>query len=150
MSLSDIDRPLNRRGNRDAPFMSLRLAGMVKKIELCLISPANRAQMTAKEFRKVFSFKEVKIESSIYHASSNQLIEVLHDISDQYSSAIIFGHNPGYTYVHNHFAESIIENLPTCGIFELICNVESWKEVDSNNTDVGILIYPKMFNISNE
>ncbi len=46
--LSDFDRPLNKRGKRDAPMMGRRLAKRGVNPDLILSSPAKRALKTAR------------------------------------------------------------------------------------------------------
>jgi len=46
--LDDIDRPLNKRGKRDAPFMGQRLKQHDVCPDLIISSPAKRALKTAK------------------------------------------------------------------------------------------------------
>ncbi|NIV19825.1 MAG: histidine phosphatase family protein, partial [Gammaproteobacteria bacterium] len=46
-SLADRDRPLNKRGKRNAPDMGQRLAAQGFKPQLIISSPANRARTTA-------------------------------------------------------------------------------------------------------
>lgn len=145
MSLSDHDRPLNSRGKRDAPIMAGKLAEMVDHIDLWLISTAKRARKTAKAFRKVIRGKEVSPEPRIYHANTSELIQLLHEIDDEHESVVFFGHNPSFTSVHNAFASQLLDNLPTCGIFEMKSTAPTWAEVTPENTKVETLLYPKMF-----
>jgi phosphohistidine phosphatase len=143
--LDDIDRPLNKRGKKDSPFMAAKLKEMVENVEYAAVSPAKRARRTAEEFEKIYKLKGRDIVTKIYHASSDMLIDVLHDLPQQYDSAMIFGHNPGFTFLHNTFAARKIDNLPTCGIFEIVSDVEEWEDIDTTNSRVGFVIYPKLF-----
>ena len=43
LSLRDIERPLNKRGKKDAPMMAERLRDMGAQPDAILSSPANRA-----------------------------------------------------------------------------------------------------------
>ena len=47
-SLSDFDRPLNERGNRDAPRMARWFFENIQEMPILFTSPANRALSTAK------------------------------------------------------------------------------------------------------
>ena len=51
-SLSDFDRPLNERGNRDAPRMARWFFENIQEMPILFTSPANRALSTAKYFEK--------------------------------------------------------------------------------------------------
>ena len=145
LTLKDIDRPLNERGKRDAPIMAEQLKDRVQDIELCICSPSKRTRSTAKRFKKVYDFSDYQIADRIYHGSIDDMLHVIGGLDDQFNSAILFGHNPTYTYLYNLFAKDPIDNLPTSGLFALKSIASRWSDIDSTNTDVEFLIYPKMF-----
>lgn len=144
LSQKDIDRPLNKRGLRDAPMMAERLSHIRSSFDIVLCSAAQRTQETAEYFQKHLEFKEFRIESGLYHADEGTILNFLGDLDDKYQSVLFFGHNPGMTYLHNHFASQQIDNLPTCGIFSIYSST-SWNDVDTTNAKIGQLLYPKMF-----
>ena len=143
-SLQDIERPLNKRGLRDGPFMAQKLREVRANIDVALISPAKRAMATFDFFSEEIEFKETRIDRRIYHAWPDQLIRILTELDEDVTSAVVFGHNPGFTDVYNTFAKAPISNLPTCGIFQLICS-STWDDMDTTNTESGHLLYPKMY-----
>ncbi len=53
----DFDRPLNDRGNRDAPIMAKRLLKKDIGIDAFVSSPANRALTTAAYFAEAYNKK---------------------------------------------------------------------------------------------
>lgn len=142
--LADIDRPLNKRGHRDAPFMAEKLSAIMPTVDLIICSPARRAQETLTYFSNHVKSEQVQTLNQVYHASQETLLEVVHGIDPSVETALIFGHNPGFTMVYDHFADKFLDNLPTCGIFELRIDA-SWADADTTNTTVGHLIYPKLY-----
>ena len=68
-SLSDFDRPLNERGNRDAPRMARWFFENIQEMPILFTSPANRALSTAKYFEKEFSPTKLYIVDDLYHAN---------------------------------------------------------------------------------
>ena len=68
-SLSDFDRPLNERGNRDAPKMARWFFENIQETPILFTSPANRALSTAKYFAKEFSPTKLNIVDDLYHAN---------------------------------------------------------------------------------
>lgn len=145
LTLKDIDRPLNSRGKRDAPLMAEKLAQKIDQIDICISSPAKRTRSSAKQFRKILQFDDYSIANKIYHGSIEDVMDVVHSIDPKHESALIFGHNPTFTYLYNKFCTAPIDNLPTSGLFELISTAPSWFDIDTTNTKVGFLIYPKMY-----
>ena len=143
--LSDFDRPLNKRGLRDAPDMGTRLEKRGAIPELFVSSPANRAITTARIIADkcgypVESIYELK---DIYLASYTGLIKIVNGINDQFNSAIIFGHNPGFTDLVEVLTEEDIYNLPTCGICKIHFPFDSWKMVSAGTGILEYFDYPK-------
>lgn len=127
--------------------MAAALAERTDHIDLWLISTAKRARLTAKAFLKKISATEKIKEPAIYHAHTEELLALLKAQKDHHNSCVLFGHNPAYTYVHNIFAENKIDNLPTCGIFELVSSSAKWSDVDASNTRVEWICYPKLLGL---
>ena len=105
-SLDDIDRPLNKRGKRDAPFMGKLLRKEGVKPDLIITSPAKRAFFTAKTIANEidYSKKDIVKSNLVYLTSTNELLEVINDISQEVKTAMLFGHNhpPHRTRVQCH------------------------------------------------
>ena len=142
--LADIDRPLNKRGHRDAPFMAEKLSAIIPVVDVTICSPARRAQETFTYFGNHIKSEQTQTLNQVYHASHETLLDVLHNIDPSFETALIFGHNPGFTMIYDHFATKFLDNLPTCGIFELRIDT-TWANADTTNTTVGLLIYPKLY-----
>ncbi len=144
MGLDDIDRPLNKRGKRDAPLMAIELSKTIATVDLVICSPARRARETCSYFIEAIPPGHKIIRESVYHAWVDTLIAEVTKIEDHVETAFIFGHNPGYTSVYNKFSSDRLDNLPTCGIFELICS-KKWSDFSPSNVSTGLLMFPKMF-----
>jgi len=145
--LKDFDRPLNKRGQRDAPFMGKLLAGKEEKIDQLVASPANRATTTAKIFANALGFDEDKIiyNPNIYEAHRKTLLGIVEGFDDSWNSVAMFGHNPGFTNLANNFTTEYITNLPTCGIVKVVGLVDSWKEFTPENASVRMIHFPKQY-----
>lgn len=145
--LSDIDRPLNERGLRDAPFMAHMLAGKGVRPDRIISSPANRAYSTAQFFASSFGIspKEIEVVKSIYEAWPDEIIRIVNHLPDQFSTVVLFGHNPTLTAVANMFSNEYIVNLPTCGIFQVEADVRSWKDFKRETGKLAALYFPKQF-----
>ncbi|MBC7913981.1 MAG: histidine phosphatase family protein, partial [Pyrinomonadaceae bacterium] len=84
---SDFDRPLNKRGARDAPEMAERLLKKHIIPQLIVSSPALRALTTAKYFADVFNIdkKLIQTEPSIYEASATTLLSVVNKLDNRFN-----------------------------------------------------------------
>ena len=76
--LADADRPLNKRGKRNAPEMGLRLAARNLELDTIITSPANRAKTTARMIAEQLEFPVESISEmdEIYHAGTASLVDV--------------------------------------------------------------------------
>ncbi|MBX2929693.1 MAG: histidine phosphatase family protein [Saprospiraceae bacterium] len=143
--MRDIDRPLNERGLRDAPFMAQLLAGKIARPDRILSSPANRAHSTAQFFASAFGIPagEVEVVREIYEAWPDEIIRIVTNLPDEWGTVFLFGHNPTFTAVANMFSEEYILNLPTCGIFSVEADVDTWKKFGREKGRLTALHFPK-------
>lgn len=144
-SLDDFDRPLNKRGKRDAPVMGKRLAKRVGCPDLIVSSPALRAKKTAQAIAEAVGYpiESVEWNERIYEASSTELIGILRKIDESVGTAMVFGHNPTLTMAANQLAGSSIENIPTCGVVELALPGTSWGDLAAGTAKLIDFDYPK-------
>jgi len=129
--LADFDRPLNARGERDAPRMARRLKEKQLHPARVLCSPSVRTLQTCHAFRHVLKFTEDAISflPALYHASAEELFYLLQQLPDSQPGEVVFvfGHNPGLTEFANRLFAQHIDNVPTCGILWGHLRVTAWK-----------------------
>ena len=144
-SLDDIDRPLNNRGKKNAPEMGLRLRKQGIIPDLLISSPAKRAHSTARKISEAIGYpeKSILIDDRLYHGSSNSMLAILHELKKKINSAMLFGHNPGFTDFANTLCGINIYNIPTAGIVAIDFSVETWAEVDYSKGELVFFDYPK-------
>ena len=144
-NLSDLDRPLNKRGRRDAPMMGGRLAERDYFPDVIVSSSAVRALATAEAIAEEIGYprSEIVVDERIYGADVTDWLEVIHTLGDAWDRAMCIGHNPGLTDLVNYLADDQIGNVPTCGIVDLVFDVDSWTLVGRIDP-VGVdFDYPK-------
>lgn len=142
--VEDIDRPLKGRGIRDAYATSEWLRQQGDKPELLISSPATRALHTAIIFTKNLNIPigDIRIEESLYMCSMKELLRKVQQISDEYDSAMVFGHNPTITDFVNRCIDHRIDNVPTTGVACLKFDVPNWSSIDKK-ADLVFFDYPK-------
>ncbi len=143
--LDDIDRPLNERGKRDAPVMARRLRDKKIKIDLFVSSPAKRAARTAKFFAEEFGAKKKQLvyKEELYLAPPSVFYEVVQGLDDDADTAALFSHNEGITEFANQLTPARIDNIPTCGVFALTIETDSWKGFREAKKEFAFFDYPK-------
>jgi phosphohistidine phosphatase len=143
---SDFERPLNKRGKTDAPLMGKYLS-KERRIapEIIISSPAKRAIKTAEIIAKEIGYpvKNIVANKNIYEAGPSSILEIIQKINDCYHSAMLFGHNPGFTSLASYLSNVNIGNMPTCGICRIDFNVDSWRKVEIESGTLVFFDYPK-------
>lgn len=144
--LSDKDRPLNKRGHRDAPVMAEHLIKLGLVPDILVSSPAKRAYTTAVYFTKAFggSAKDIVIESDLYFGTEDDWLDIIQSVDDDFSFAAFFSHNPNITSLSNRFTEKMISNVPTCGVIHLQSSSKTWEDVYYDNTSLLNSYFPKL------
>ncbi len=144
-SLPDHDRPLNKRGEEDAPRMGKRLACRRPKPELIISSPAVRAKMTAKLLATGIGYPKanIVIDKLIYEAEPEDLMSIIRGLDNTVDCVMLVGHNPAFTLLVNSLARCNIENVPTCGLAVLKFDIVSWDDIDRVTGELLDFDYPK-------
>lgn len=147
VSLADFDRPLNKRGKRDAPFMGALMAELNQIPDLIISSPANRAITTAREFASKLDYPIEKISEHeiIYHGDTSDIIKLIRNINDKYDNLFLFGHNPDLTSLNNFLSNQYIDNIPTAAIAAIEFDVTSWQDVKTESGRHLFFEYPKKY-----
>jgi phosphohistidine phosphatase len=145
-TLDDHDRPLNGRGQRDAPVMARRLLGIDVVPDGLLSSTSVRTRQTAAVFAEVLAVSpaEQRYEEALYHAWSPTIEQQIRSLPDHWGTVLVFGHNPGYTDLANRLQnEGHIGNLPTCGIVGASSRIDSWADFKLADARRIAYFYPK-------
>jgi len=129
-SLADHDRPLNKRGLRDAPRMGelLREQGLVP--EAIVSSTARRARETALAVAAATGFPDdVRFTRSLYGATPSACLEVLGELPDTTAHALLVGHNPTLeelvtVLVGEHHV------MPTAALAVVELPIASWRDLE--------------------
>jgi len=148
VEMDDFDRPLNERGENDAPKMAKILKHHDVMPDRMITSPANRALSTCRLFAKTLGFEKKKImsEQKLYHAGPDAIINVLASLPEDKGDeevVLLFGHNPGITEFANDLLNISIDNIPTCGVVEATLNIDSWTEISFGCGRMDSFDYPK-------
>lgn len=145
LSLMDIERPLNKRGLRDAPFMGKLLKAKNVQPDFLISSPAVRAQTTAKLFALEIGYDLNKIVTKdlLYYNTSQDILQYFNSLPDAATEIVVFGHNPMITDIANLFSSDYIPNVPTCGILKLVSTSKSWVLFKKETVTLTDFHYPK-------
>lgn len=124
--LDDYDRPLNKRGRKEAKavgkFMRARLP------ELVLTSTAVRARETVALWQRASRYQgPVEERREFYLAGPERYLEALAGLATRGATTMVVGHNPGLEELV-HRLTGRHEELPTAALAELELPVDSWEQ----------------------
>jgi phosphohistidine phosphatase len=144
-ALDDFERPLNKRGRKNAPFMGNVLKKLKVAPDLVISSPANRAATTARIIAAAINFplENIRYSETVYEFSENALIPVVQQIDDAVKKAMIVGHNPAINGLANYIGDQPIGNIPTCGAYCVRLDITSWIEISERCGKLEFFEFPK-------
>ena len=129
-SLADHDRPLNKRGKREAPRMGKLLQEQDLVPDRIISSTAKRARNTAKAIAKACHCEDrVELTPEFYHAGPGSYLAVLQNVPDDNQRVMVVGHNPGMEALVAHLTGRM-ETMPTAALAHIELPIERWKELD--------------------
>jgi phosphohistidine phosphatase len=146
-SISDHQRPLSKRGLKDAPLMGARLAEWGPPVDRVISSSAIRALTTAEIITREMGlpWDEIQIEDALYHATEEEMLDLITEQEDYLDGLMLFGHNPGMTYLIMNLSELDFDNLPTCGVAILQFEVDSWSDIGEAVAVNAEIDFPKKY-----
>ena len=144
-NLDDFERPLNKRGRRNAPFMGKILNKLKVAPDLVISSPANRAATTARIIAAAINYplEDIVYREAIYEFSENALFHVIKQIEDSVNNAMVVGHNPAINGLANYIGDQPISNIPTCGVFCVDLKITSWTKIEEHCGKLRFFEFPK-------
>lgn len=141
--LADIERPLNERGLRTAPFMGELMLEKGFDPDVILTSTAVRARRTAVLVKEAGKLDGVmQFEPRIYEASPNELRQIVSRVADAHQSAMIVGHNPGIEGFIRYLTGDLV-SMPTAALAVIELNIDKWKETNEGCGTRQTVIRPK-------
>jgi phosphohistidine phosphatase len=148
-ALIDRERPLNKRGLRDAPVMGKRLVDRDIRIDAVWSSPARRAEETANHIAKALKYprKKITICDALYSSTLGDLWQVIRSCSDKVDNLLIVGHNSLISelasFLVNEKSAGDMPLIPTCGVVALEFSCASWSDSREHAGQFLFFDYPK-------
>jgi phosphohistidine phosphatase len=139
--LPDYDRPLNKRGKRDA----LRIGELLRQVDLIpdliLSSSAQRARQTTQAVVDSSGFDgEVRWMERLYAAPAESYLEALRGVDDSLERVMVVGHNPGLEDLLEVLTGEA-ETLPTAGLAQVALPIQSWGQLDEGVSGALVQIW---------
>ncbi len=147
-AVSDLDRPLNARGKRDAQSLGIWLAKSGYVPELGLSSDSHRTRETWALLSTSFTIQpDIQWHRSLYLAAAQDMLAVLRG-AEEAQCALMLGHNPGIArfadmLVHQAPDHPRFRDYPTGATTVIDFAAERWGDVDWRMGRVVEFITPR-------
>ena len=151
-SMSDFDRPLNKRGLQARVDMARYLERTDIKPDVILCSTAKRAVMTLDAVRASVG-KDCKIimDDGLYLGEPKALAHRVAEVKNKLRSVMLIGHNPGLHMLALALAKpdstpafkALQSKYPTAALCVLQTAQKNWKPVKPNSYDLLDFVLPR-------
>ena len=148
-AVPDFGRPLTEKGKRDslAAGTLLKEAGIVP--DVALVSPALRTRMTWNEAQRELPPIHETLLPALYQASSDDILEIIHEMDDRMGCVCVVGHNPALHEIAVRLAKSskarkdIGEHFPPGSLIVLRFEVHDFSGVSDGRGRVMLFQRPE-------
>jgi len=128
--MGDHDRPLNNRGEKDAPRMGMLLKQEELTPDLIISSTAKRAKATAKAVAQACDYEEeIQYTRQLYHADPETYLMILNGLPDSVERVMVVGHNPGMEELVAALTD-VDTRFTTANIAHVRLPIEQWRELN--------------------
>jgi phosphohistidine phosphatase len=139
-ALDDHERPLNKRGRRDAPQMGelVRQYGLIP--DVVLSSDAVRARLTAEAVAEAARYAgAILLDPQLYMASPADILSLLVTVRENAETVMIVGHNPGLEELVEQLTGER-QDLPTAALARIGLPIDQWRhlKLSTRGTLVGL------------
>ncbi len=144
-TLADSERPLNARGEEDAPLMASRILAAGIRPSLIISSHAVRAWTTARVIARELKYplEFLQREKELYLASHSRILNIVSRQDEGFNNLMVVGHNPGLTDLANYLIPGLTGNLPTCGVVAVKIDCDTWELRQDADRELLLYDYPK-------
>lgn len=139
--VADRDRPLNKRGRRDAPKMGNLLWEKDLVPQCILSSTALRARQTAEAVAEAAGYDgEILYLDELYGGEPLDYLHALRSVPDELDLVLVIGHNPDLQDVLEVLADQM-GNFPTAAIAHLRLSIEHWADLSDDTMTEWVQVW---------
>lgn len=144
LNQKDKDRPLNKRGIRDAPIMAKNMLKYFPVPERIFCSTSNRTKETLSYLKPMLIDSKIELVDPLYHGSVENYESSIYTASNEEDCLLLIGHNPAMTEMAN-LSGAMLDNVATSGIIYIRSDIKEWTSFNFNESSFVEYIYPKLF-----
>jgi len=126
----DHERPLNKRGKKEAPKVGKYLKENDLIPDLILSSTARRAHDTAQAVADGCGFEgQIDSYQDLYLSDTACYLDILHRLPDDARQVLVVGHNPDVEELLTLLTD-VSEHMPTAALAVVNLPISSWQELN--------------------
>ena len=142
--LSDFDRPLSKRGEKDAKKICSFIKNKNFFVDKVICSSAKRTKETFDLIADGLNFpiEEASYTEDLYFGDTQNIINYLNRLDEKLNNILIIGHNPTLHMLVEALTNETIIKFATCNL--AIINFKGeWKTLDFYKSSLKSIIRPK-------
>ena len=143
----DFERPLNKRGIKDAPLMGKLIAGMEVPPAKVFSSGALRAKMTAEAIAAELGINTpVDLVEEFYQNDVFGMLEFIKKIPDELESVLLIEHNPTWEELASVLVcgSAALFKFPTSALAILTSEIGKWELAGKESFALDALVHPRI------
>jgi phosphohistidine phosphatase len=144
---TDLQRELTFKGKNDATELGKYLYGQKIKLDIILSSPAMRTQTTARLLAESLSLSDEKIitHSKLYHAHSEDMLNITKGIENEFQHVALIGHNPAISAFASSLTKKSIDGFSPCTLAVFQFAAQNWSEIAPQSGNLLFIKQPSIF-----
>jgi phosphohistidine phosphatase len=128
--LNDHDRPLNKRGKKEAPRVGSFLKANDLVPDMILSSTARRAHDTAQAVADESGFEgHIDLYQDLYLSDTACYLDILRRLPDDANRVLVVGHNPDLDELLTLLTD-VTEHMTTAALAQVDLPISRWEEIN--------------------
>jgi phosphohistidine phosphatase len=128
--MNDHDRPLNKRGKKEAPMVGKYLKDNDLVPDLILSSTARRAHDTAEAVAEECGFEgQIDLYQDLFLSDTACYLDILQSLPDTANKVMVVGHNPDLDELLTLLTD-VPQHMTTAALAQIVLPISSWQELN--------------------
>lgn len=144
-TISDLNRPLSKQGQRDLLAVSSSLIQQGIRPDVIVTSPALRTRESSELIAKKMNLSQdqIVIEDRIYEAERSDLLHIVQALDNSYETVFLVGHNPGVSTLYHLLINQEVRSFSTSCAAVIDFKIDGWREASFKHASMAHYLMPK-------
>ena len=146
--VEDHDRPLGKRGRRDAAHIGAAMGARALIPDLAVVSTARRTRETWDLVKPSLGTVPERFDDSIYEAEPEAILAAIRSTGRRIGMLLIIGHNPGleltaaYLTAGGSGRERMLGKFPTGALAAIDFANDDWRQIGQGQGALSLFLVP--------